>query len=117
MGKNILFSVVFIPAQNTDIVQDEFAVDECTVHVPRLVHWKVVAGEGCDFTAHAHSTYSYSKHIVLQQSLVVQSIYMNSVAGLDARFVKENSIVFMPTSLPLDSLGTWTVHMYTTKKT
>jgi hypothetical protein len=35
------------------------------VRAPREVCWKI-AGEGGDLTAHAHSAYSYSKHIVLQ---------------------------------------------------
>jgi hypothetical protein len=37
-----------------------------TVRAPREVRWEVVAGEGGDLTAHAHSACSYSKHIVLQ---------------------------------------------------
>jgi hypothetical protein len=37
-----------------------------TVRAPREVSWEVGAGEGGDYTAHAHSAYSYSEHIVLQ---------------------------------------------------
>jgi hypothetical protein len=37
-----------------------------TVRAPRQFRWEVRSGEGGDLTAHAHSAYSYSKHIILQ---------------------------------------------------
>jgi hypothetical protein len=46
-----------------------------------------------DLTAHAHSASSYSKHIVLQLSPAVQCIvYANSVARVNACFVKDYSV-------------------------
>jgi hypothetical protein len=46
----------------------------CTVHTTREVCSEVQAGEGGDLTVHAHSTYSYSKHIALPVSPLVQCI-------------------------------------------
>jgi hypothetical protein len=54
-----------------------------------------------DPAAHAHSAYYYFKHIVLLQSPVVQCIvYANSVAAVDACFVKEYSVAVHAHSAP-----------------